>query len=261
MSTDLVTSRNCCIEMSEVGITDFSLTYLPKISKWVRVKSEKDELETTIDLLAHKNIMPFTQDQEKIFQLSKKIEAKTVRYLSGVGYSIIVGLGLFGGLAGVRIAKMAGYDEESLANDFIPFTISSVVGVGLGVVSMLFTGTFPDQKSDAADAKERECLELEKQFNEASCRLVSLFWSKKIVKHEKAKKVALALKENMPIIKKRLLESIQTPFEDERITHILATAVEYIVSNASYKVLVSSLDNVIKVEKLKKSSKRPPCLV
>jgi hypothetical protein len=232
--------------------------YLPKISKWILAKGDKDLIKETISMLAKKNIIPFTEEQNAIFRQSRLIATKTVKYLGFAGYSIIVGLGVIGGLAGVRLAKIAGYPDDSIANDLIPFTISSFIGVGLGVASMLFTGTFPDQKSDAADAKERESLELKKQFNEVACKLVCLFWSKKRQKHEEAKKFAASIRENLPSIKAKLRHSIDIPNEDERIVNVLSTAVDYITSNASLKLLDSHIEIIVKIESLKKSSKSPP---
>lgn len=261
MSSAIVSSPTCVITVSTIEVVNSDSFYLPKVNKWTKNETEVDELKATISSLAKSNIIPFTKEQERIFTESKLIENKTIKYLGSAGYGIIVALGMVGGLAGVRIAKMTGYEDESIANDLIPFTISTLVGVGLGVASMLFTGTFPDQKSDAADAKERECLELEKQFNEAAYRLISLFWSKKRGKHEEAKKLAEEIKVNLPNIKTKLSIAIGVESEDERITHVLSTAVDYIVSNANCKVLISSLDQLIKLEQLKKSSKKPPCLV
>jgi hypothetical protein len=259
MTVTPVSFHSDCLD-NGLKTCDLCSVYLPKVSRWTLKKDDKDLIKETINMLAKKDIVPFTEEQNAIFQQSKLIATKTVTYLGFRGYSIIVGLGIVGGLAGVRLAKMAGYPDESISNDLIPFTISSFVGVGLGVASMLFTGTFPDQKSDAADAKERESLEIKKLFNEAAYKLVCLFWSKKREKHEDAKKLAISIKENLPSIKAKLRHSIDIPSEDERITNILSTAVDYITSNGSLKLLDSHMDIIIKTESLKKMSKIPPGL-
>ncbi|MCX6989918.1 MAG: hypothetical protein NTX49_02455 [Chlamydiae bacterium] len=236
------------------------IAYLPAITKWTRVRSEQDPRTDLLLSIAKKNIAPFTKDQEGIFTSSRSISKTTKMYLGPRGYALVVGFGLAGGLAGVRLPMYFGISEETLGTDAIPFCISATVGVTLAVLSMIFTGTFPDQKSDAADDKERECLELKKQFDEAGMRLISLFWSKKEGKFNTAIPLARAIQENLPAIQEKLRNAIQTNKEDERIVELLKTAVDYVVSSGSMKVHLSHLSELISREQASKGSKIPPSM-
>jgi hypothetical protein len=235
-------------------------TYLPAIKQWARDISIKDPRTDLLVAIAKKNIIPFTKEQEAIFSWSRSIAKTTKSYLGARGYAIVVGFGIAGGFAGVRLPGYLGVSEDSVGTDAIPFCISATVGVALGVLSMIFTGTFPDKKSDAADDKERECLELKKQFDEAGLRLVSLFWSKKEDKFNTAVPLATAILANLPAIQEKLRSAIQVDKEDERIVELLKTAVEYVLSSATQKVHLSPLETHIKGQQKSKGSKIPPSM-
>lgn len=206
-------------------------------------------------------MVPFTTEQEDIFAWSRSITKTTKTYLGPRGCAIVVLMGIEGGLAGVRLAKYWDVADESVGTDAIPFSISATVGVALGVASMLFTGTFPDNKSDVADDKERECLELKKQFDEAGVWLEGLIWSKKADKSSLARELAGQINDNLPSIQKKLRAAIQTEKEDERIIEVLKTAVVYVRASKSAKVHLIQIEKLIKDEQDRKQSKVPPCLI
>lgn len=258
-----VTTHPSCGGCGAYGGVSFSIVgehgtaYMPAITRWTLKKEEADPRLALLRALAKKNIIPFTKEQERVFNDCHAIAKTTKTYLGPRGYAIVILAALASGWSAVRIAKYAGVPDESIATDGIPYAIATAAATVAGVASMLFTGTFPDQKSDAADAKERECLELTKQFDEVGLRLVSLFWSKKPDKYTEARKLAFEIKENLPTIRERLKAAIRTEREDERITALLSSAVDYVVSRGTEKVLLSSLENRVTLERHKKG-KTPP---
>ena len=234
--------------------------YLPLVTKWTKESREGDPRDKLLNSLSDPNIIPFSALHENVFARCSSISAVTERYLGKLGFAIVIGMGATGGLAGVRIAKYSGVPDESPLTDVIPFVISAAVGIGLGIAGMVFTGTLPDSKSDSADAKERACLELGHQFDEAGMRLVSLFWSKKAEKSAKGQALAREIQENLPLIKRKLLAAIQIDEKNEGILDLLNTAVDYVMSSGSKKVTLSKLEDHIAVQQLKKAGKLPPCV-
>lgn len=235
-------------------------SYLPVVTKWTKDARESDPRDRLLNALTENDIIPFTAVHETVFARCSAISAITARYLGKLGFAIVIGMGAAGGLAGVRIAKYSGVPDESPLTDVIPYVISAAVGVGLGIAGMVFTGTLPDSKSDAADAKERACLELRDQFDEAGMRLVSLFWSKKPEKFAQAQSLAREIQSKLPQIKAKLSAAIQFDDKNEGILDLLNTAVDYVMSSASKKVILSKLEGHIAAERLKKQRKIPPCL-
>jgi hypothetical protein len=230
---------------------------IKKIDKWNLKKGEPDPLLETLKQLSSPGCLPFSKEQEAIFSNSYQISLKTRKYLNLHGYAIIVALGMIAGFSGIRMAKFCGYSESSVANDLIPFTITTLTGVGLGVASMIFTGTFPDQKSDSADAKERECLQLEKQFNEAALKLVSLYWSKKPDKYNLAIDLSHGISKKIHLLEEQLRDALQIPFGEISILLTLKEAVHYIESKGEHKLILSNLCQLIKIEKLIKKTSFP----
>lgn len=263
MAAVAVTTHHSCRGCGIQGGLSFSTedsqgtVYMSAIAKWTVKKGEADPRLVLLRDLAKKNIIPFTPEQEKIFNDSHAIVKTTKTYLGLRGYAIVIAAALVSGWSAVRVAKYAGVPDESLGTDAIPYVIATTAAAVAGVASMLFTGTFPDHKSDAADAKERECIELTKQFDEVGLRLVSLFWSKKPDKYLAAKQLALEIKGNLTTIRDRLKAAIRTEKEDERITALLSSAVEYVISRGTEKILLSSLENRVTLERHKKG-KIPP---
>jgi len=234
--------------------------YLPIVTNWTKEPGEVDPRDKFLNSLTDSTIIPFTAVHENVFERCSSISAVTARYLGKLGFAIVIGMGAFGGLAGVRIAKYSDIPDESPLTDAIPFVISAAVGVGLGIAGMVFTGTLPDSKSDAADAKERACLELRDQYDEAGMRLVSLFWSKKSEKSAQALRLATEIQQSLPQLKRKLSTAIQIDEKNEGILDLLNTAVEYVMHSGSRKVTLSKLENHIAVQQLKKEGKLPPCL-
>jgi hypothetical protein len=226
-----------------ISFSEEGSEYMPAVTHWTIEKGVKDPRLTLLQSLAKKNILPFTAEQEKIFNHSHAIARTTDTYLGPRGYGIVIGAAFVSGLAAVRIAKYVNVSDESPATDAIPALLALVGAAVAGVASMIFTGTLPDAKSDGADARERECIELTKQFDEVGLRLVSLFWSKKPEKYMEAYRLASRLQENLPAIKEKLKAAIRIEKEDERITALFHSAIEYVVSRGKTRVLLSSLEN------------------
>ncbi|MCX6990102.1 MAG: hypothetical protein NTX49_03415 [Chlamydiae bacterium] len=85
-------------------------------------------------------------------------------------------------------------------------------------------------------------------------RLVSLFWSKKEGKFNTAIPLGTAIQE-------KLRNAIQADKEDERSVELLKTAIEYVLSSGSQKVLLSLLETPIKAEQKSKGSKILPSMI
>lgn len=250
----IIPDRSAVNRQSRTGEIHF-----PAIKKWTQQIGEPDPRLAVLFALASKDTLPITQEQEDVLDRFYSISKTTKKYLGPIGYSIVIGTAIIGGLAGVRLARYSGIPDESPSTDAIPFAISAVAATVLAVASMLFTGTFPDQKSDAADKVVEILPEIEHQFNAAAMCLLSLIWSAESEDSLKAIELAKEIEGNLPSIQEKLKQHFQTDILDEKIVRVLKAVVDYIRSSGTKNVLLYEIEDRIALYQLKTGSSIPPC--
>jgi hypothetical protein len=173
--------------------------------------------------------MPFTQQECEKFNTSIRLSAKTTRWLKW-GAVPFVGFSLMGGAT--AFAVLSGWSALKVA--LVTGCVGAVSNIALSILGLMFTGTFPDDSSNAWNEKQNHFHDLKELYHNLSLELIDLYFTKE--RRYDAEEIARSIPSQL--VRARMKQELQdtgpkpqfgSEFVDEILFGSLQEAIDYVL--------------------------------
>ncbi|MBM3198800.1 MAG: hypothetical protein FJZ58_06060 [Chlamydiae bacterium] len=229
-------------------------SYLPIPDRWLHIKTDGYDKHPLFCILTHlkEGGIPISKEQETIFYASRRISVLTSNYLSYRGFSILITAAAISSSASIPVKTYLNLPENSIGNLLMPLTLAFIGAGASNILGMLFTGTFPDRKSDKANEEQNEINLLKDIFTETGRHLVNLYCSKYEGKRKAAEEFAerIKIQDIFSFFKKTTTQEHVA----SEILRVLDAAILYVKSKGQTTPLHAVLREEIRYQRQRKTA-------